>query len=451
MNCLVYGNETYLKKNSIYSMPTIFFIFYKIIFEIAYIVVHNIYYVDGSSAYGLSFNEYKFLFSYLLLFILIMFLPKIADKFSSIVTYLLFCFIMIPILSVYALNNQSTICVGMLSLGFIMQCLVITHTKNISAKKVVNANGILKLLLYAITILLFGYFLIIKGLPTLTALDIYKVYTLRSAMDMNKYIAYLFNLQIYVIGPFLICLSLNKKKYLALTIFSGIQFVFYLWTGHKIIIFNIMVVFLIYIISKIKKTEKIILSVLFIIIIFCIVCIIFIPLNKSFELPLSLLVRRAMILPAQLKFDYFDFFTVNPKLGLTGIFPTWIWEIHNPYSGTGFTYLIGDIYYNAPLMNANTGYFIEGFARFGYAGFYIVFILMGFILKLFDAFAEKAGKMILYPLCLYFFLAFNDGFLIDELFIKGKIFFMAVILLLYDFDYDINLFKERNKSSCQIC
>jgi hypothetical protein len=288
------------------------------------------------------------------------------------------------------------------------------------------------------------------GIPTLTALNINNVYDLRSTIDLNKYISYLFALQIYVIGPFLICDNLNRKKYIRLIIISIIQTFFYLWTGHKVIIFYMVTVFMIYIISKIKKTEKIILMTLLIIIISCIFCTLLVSLNKSFNLPLSLLVRRAMILPAQLKFDYFDFFSSYPKLGLTGIFPTWIVDIQNPYPSVGFTYLIGDLYYHSPQMNANTGYFIEGFARFGYMGCFLVFILMGFIIKLFDAFAEKAGQTIIYPLCLYFFLAFNDGFLIDELFIKGKIFFMVMILILFDFKHSYNFFKEKGKKKCQM-
>ena len=450
MNGLMYKKNEWLQNENSYAISGIFFIMYKVIFEIAYIIVHNIYYVNESAVYGLEFNAFKYLFSYIILYICITFLPKRLNKFSSLISNLLLCFIMIPILSVYALNDQSTICTLMLSFGFIIQCLIITHATDMKLKKIVNANGLVYVVLYGIIAILFSYFLVTKGLPTFTAFNINNVYDLRSTIDLNKYIAYLFALQIYVVGPFLICDSLNKKKYINLIIISIIQTCFYLWTGHKVIIFYMATVVMIYIISKIKRTEKIIIITLFMIIILCISYALLASLNKSLNLPLSLLVRRAMILPAQLKFDYFDFFSSYPKLGLTGIFPTWIVDIQNPYPSVGFTYLIGDLYYHSPQMNANTGYFIEGFARFGYMGAYIVFILMGFIIKLFDAFVEKVGQTIIYPLCLYFFLAFNDGFLIDELFIKGKIFFMVMILILFDFKQNRNFLKEKEKNKCQM-
>lgn len=448
MNNLFLYKKSFLRDDNIYKTPAFFFILYKIIFDFAYIKVHEYFGIENSIVYAINISIYKIILSYVLLYIIILFIPKQFDKFSTLISGFYLCYIMIPILTVYALNNQNTICALMMCLGFITQCLIITKLKDIKLKEVINANFILNFFMLSITAILLSYFFIKNGLPSAAALNIYNVYSIRETLDMNKYISYLFTLQIYVTGPFFVCLNLNKKRYLNTVIFIIIQLMFYLWTGHKTILFSLPLMFAIFLISKLKNPEKIIITALAVFVLLCVLFTFLINFSKAFETPLSLFVRRAMVLPAQLKFLYFDFFNNNPSINLTGTLPTWLLKIKNPYIDISYTHLIGSIYFDAPSMNANTGYFIEGFARFSYAGFYIVFIIMGFLLKLFDGFVLKAGKSMIYPLCIIFFINFNDGFLMSELFIIGKVFILITILLFYKFDYSdkkISLYERDKK------
>jgi hypothetical protein len=69
-------------------------------------------------------------------------------------------------------------------------------------------------------------------------------------------------------------------------------------------------IFAIFLISKLKNPEKIIITALAVFVVLCILFTFFINFSKAFETPLSLFIRRVMVLPAQLKFLYFDFLTI---------------------------------------------------------------------------------------------------------------------------------------------
>ena len=55
-------------------------------------------------------------------------------------------------------------------------------------------------------------------------------------------------------------------------------------------------------------------------------------------------------------------------MGLYAVFPRWIFPISSYYENIDFQHEIGAIYYGAPDMNANTGFFAEGYLRFGHIG-----------------------------------------------------------------------------------
>ena len=74
----------------------------------------------------------------------------------------------------------------------------------------------------------------------------------------------------------------------------------------------------------------------------------------------SLLVRRTMLVPAYLKFCYYDYFVIkeNPLSGMFGTFAAPVltrigW--YNPYKTITYTKTIGNYY--ASGSNANTGIF----------------------------------------------------------------------------------------------
>ena len=137
-----------------------------------------------------------------------------------------------------------------------------------------------------------------------------------------------------------------------------------------------------------------------------------------------------MLLSANNKFVYFDYFSDNPLMGLGGIFPRWLVYIPNYYENIPYTYEISDIYFNKSEMNSNTGFIAEGFMRFGHIGILIVFLAMALLLRQMD----KLGKRTNYSFAIGIFVTqiifLADGHLIDS-FILGNWMILVAILAFY--------------------
>ena len=97
-----------------------------------------------------------------------------------------------------------------------------------------------------------------------------------------------------------------------------------------------------------------------------------------------ILVRRLLIMPAQLSSYYFDFWTDNP---LVWMGDGWLGRLgitHNPYS-YGAPMVIGAQYFGNPQTNANANLWAAAFAQFGYLGVFVTSITAAFFLRLLDS------------------------------------------------------------------
>ena len=140
--------------------------------------------------------------------------------------------------------------------------------------------------------------------------------------------------------------------------------------------------------------------------------------------------RRAMLLSAQNKFAYFDYFNNNPKMGLVGLFPTWILPLDNRYVTIDFSRAISSIYYGTPESVSNTGYFAECHARFGYIGYIIEGLVLATVLKLLDAAQKNIGYELLIGTSICIFIGLNDAFLLNSI-VLGPMMFLIFIALFY--------------------
>ena len=153
--------------------------------------------------------------------------------------------------------------------------------------------------------------------------------------------------------------------------------------------------------------------------------------NNLFVLCYDLFVRRVLFVPAILKFYHYDYFLTHPYLGLYGAIPTAInLNIPEYHTLVQYQHEIGKIYYDNVNNNANTGYFIEGFARFGYMGLTLSGALLALILKQIDGFQRRNGYSLTICFFLYPIYTLADGQIIGRLFF-GVWFFLLLIINLY--------------------
>ena len=208
-------------------------------------------------------------------------------------------------------------------------------------------------------------------------------------------------------------------------------FVIYLYDGHKTNLFISIVVVIVAFWLKRKDSYTEIISCLCLgISALAIISSLNIPGNNVILEVFSLFGRRVMLLSAQNKFAYFDYFSKNPKMGLGGLFPTWFLHFDARYVDIDYTRAISGIYYGTPESVSNTGYFAECHARFGFFGYILEGVLFAAILKLLDVAQNNIGYALLTGTSLCVFLGLNDAFLLNSI-VLGPMMFLIFIALFY--------------------
>ncbi|EOJ4528150.1 hypothetical protein ACKKL3_004368, partial [Shigella flexneri] len=174
--------------------------------------------------------------------------------------------------------------------------------------------------------------------------------------------------------------ALIEKKYIRVVFFAAIDILVYLYSGHKSYLFSIPLVLILVLWSKRKKFVLEFSKIFSIGFSFLVLSAFY---NEIAFKIYSLIGRRVMIVSANNKFKYYDFFSSNPKIGIYGIFPQWLIESQSPYKND-IGHIISEIYYQKPDMNSNTGFLAEGFMRFGILGIPLTLIVFALILRQID-------------------------------------------------------------------
>lgn len=103
----------------------------------------------------------------------------------------------------------------------------------------------------------------------------------------------------------------------------------------------------------------------------------------------SLLVRRALMVPAILDYQYIEFFSQNQKYYWASSRITFD-LVPNPY-GVVAPRMIGEVYYGSQEANSNTGFIGSGYAQAGLAGVVVYSVGVGLVLSVFQSYARYMG------------------------------------------------------------
>jgi len=148
----------------------------------------------------------------------------------------------------------------------------------------------------------------------------------------------------------------------------------------------------------------------------------------------SLFTRRTLLVPAQLSFFYYDFFSKNQFTFLSQhrifrIFLDYPYYLNPPH-------LIGEIYFNRPEMGANNGIYGDGFMNFGFIGLVLWGFFLVILLKLINSISKnKDIKITIAAVAMPVISLTNSAFL-TCLLTHGLLLSLIVLYLLP---------KERNK------
>ena len=355
----------------------------------------------GSSMYPKEFNPVKYALSLIWCVVLFLGIRHTRKKVSTFFICLMYLLQIVPISTIYALGNENSIYYHTLCLAFFMCELYAGWTED---SQYLERNAFLskamQICFFGVIIFVMAAVIIQNGPPQLIALDMSRVYELRGSgwFQLNKYIDYLMDWCVKLLIPLFIVETYCHRKYIITLLLCGIQVLLYLYTGHKSF-FAIFVAIFFAIWSKKEYLYEKAMSMICVGMSALCICGVLAPFIRTysndvyvlFSRAFSYLVRRCLLVPAALKYCYFDYFSQNPKLGFAGLFPRWLIPIENPYAGISYPHEIGAIYQNSPETYANTGFLAEGYFRFGLVGIFVSLLLFGQILKWIDSFQERYG------------------------------------------------------------
>jgi len=427
-------NEAYAAK--LQKTHTLIWLFlgmliYKFSMDLGYLYLVRVFFYD----YTLNFNPLKYAVGLLWCVLLFALIRHTEHRVSSFFLYFVFLFQIVPISTVYALNDASTAYYNVLCLSFLLCELAVGYTgERPLLRRAFPVSRIMTLCYAAAAVLLVAYVVAKNGAPHLSLLNIYTVYEYRRSgvFQINKYMHYLLDWTTKVFFPLGIAKTLVDRRYPAACLIMGAMLLIYLYTGHKTFLFAIPFILVCALWARRKHFYREL---------FLAGCGGFslLTLLAYFTEPgslwyyiFSLLGNRVMLLSAQNKFLYYDYFTNHPKMGIYGIFPSWLINIPNPYEELpySYTYDIGAIYYGSSEANVNTGFFAEGVARYGLAMTIPLLLLFALLLKQMDRFQDRSGYPLAVGIFVYPIFSLNDLHLLDSL-ILGPWMLLTALLLFY--------------------
>lgn len=396
----------------------------------------------GLGVYRYDFNLGKYLLGFIWCFLLFAMIRHDIRKPSVFFLELEYFMAIIPITVIFAFSNENVLYYTGICSGFAVAEIIVWLGRDIVIPKINLASKAIIIAFYFITIIVYITIVLQNGMFSLKALDIYEVYSVRSEFHLNKYVGYLFNWQYTIITPFFIVRAIDRKKYLTAIAFCGMQFLAYLYAAQKNILFVIPLVVGIAIVSNLRSFNTLA---------FCglslgtaLVTALGFKLNFFYQL-YDLFVRRVLILSANLKFIYYDYFSTHTLIGLAGTLWGKFLGIEFPYEER-IGIIISTEYFNKPEMNSNTGFWAEGYYRFGLFGILLVGILFALLILVIDEFAKWNGYSFALGISFFAIFTLNDGGIIDPI-IFGPLTVLIFLCLFYNKGDDFKKLRMKTEYS----
>lgn len=357
---------------------------------------------------------------------------------SSFFVYFVYAFQIVPITIVYALNDScnSILYYNSLCMGYLLFELLVfgpTWKNNVKknqqiSKMVIPFFGICFML---VLVAIYRS----NGMPSMMALNIFNVYVLRSSGSyaIGKYWGYMVNITATLIFPVIAAKTIRDRNRLMMLLCIVFQVIIYLYTGHKLYLFAIM---LVVITSFWLKRKNFYWECN------CSICMGFTMLTLLMLLVkdpnglawklYSLFIRRTLIVPAELKFVHYDYFSNHPYLGFYGVLPKVLVPFKPEYyMGISYTHEIGRLYYDSPLMSADTGTLAEGFSRFGYFGIILEFMILAIIFKQIEKLSKNCGFATAVSFFVFSIYALSETQLVSSM-VGGSWMFALIVLWFYN-------------------
>lgn len=341
------------------------------------------------AGFGTDVNLFKLILSYFVLVLSAFLLPRRNRRPSDFALLILFVFVVIPILSLWGLQNESSWFVLIVMTAFVLlQILMKVHFARIYVRDVLGgARGYLTLAWTFVGVLFLV--LILRGGLQYLNLNFTKVYEIRSIVTSEFLGGTLAYLWIWGGKSFLVVLmvvSLLNRRYYSFSACVMLEVFLYAITTHKELLFYPLIVIVTYIagvlrLNLIRTTLLGLGGTLGIAVL--------LDGMTGNHLFLGVLVFRLFDVIGYNHFAYYRFFQDHPYVFFSNSFLSPF--IEYPYQKP-VALLIGAGRYGAGSdAFVNAGYIASGYMQLGTVGVFLYTSVIAMILKLFDLLAN--GRM----------------------------------------------------------
>jgi hypothetical protein len=276
------------------------------------------------------------------------------------------------------------------------------------------------ILLFA-TVTFLVFLTISYGITDLRAMNIQKVYEIRSERTYGALWGYLINWVPSTFLPCPMCVAVYYKKMWLVALSVFMQAYLYLFTGNKTVLFSIVLILLSYLFVHMKEifTSLWLGALGFVSALSCAIY----WLTGSIGL-LQIIPVRLFSVPAVLSFHHYEFFSQNPKLHLSESIFGRILGIESPYSEFS-TFLV------SPWKgaNANTGYLADAYDNGGFLMMIVFSILLGLILVLVDMISTSRTLPVFVAVFTYTMIILTDTPLLTTLLTGGLVLNIVILYL----------------------
>lgn len=361
-------------------------------FALAFGFEHYIVPIFGHEGFFWTPDETKF-FSALAIVVTLSFItPAKSLKPGTLFFQLAMIFVLIPMVMLFYAENKPwefmlQICAAYLA------CLVFYQFVNVKAPQIASiSKDQLRLNLFIISVMYIAIVFALGGGRYLN-FDLSKVYDLRDAASDNLpgVFGYITPLIGKVIIPVAFVLALLYKKYAMAGILMCLSILVFGLTANKAPLFYPFFIFLVYIFASGKN---LVLKFNIAILVLLVICIGDFWMAEKYSNDVfgwvgSLLMRRLFIVPSEINFMYYDFFSRN-ELVLFSNSKLSLGLIDYPYP-IDVSHMIGLKYMGGIETSANTGWFGSGYMQAGFFGLVLYAFLIALIFKYVDACARFSG------------------------------------------------------------
>jgi oligosaccharide repeat unit polymerase len=386
----------------------------------------------GAFTFPLDFNMSKYIESFVLLIIVILFIPT-NNKISSIIIWLFVIISYIPCLTLYGLNNQNRYWIYANTLFWIISLLIsYLFSRFLPISKLHIKVSRMRLMNFLNLISLYTFLAVITTPNLRFTVDFVEIYDVRSAFKpIFPMSAYFITWSYCFINPLMIIISNIYRKKNWLICFIFLQLLLFVTTGQKVVLFSLPFILGLNWLRKGNKINFSILSVLFAgLVILCSLSWIFLQ-----DIWMSSTISsRLFLLPAMISYRYYEFFSENP--------PTYLGHsifsglVAYPYDDLPW-YVIGMTYWDHH-MSANTGLIADAYMNFRETGLIIIVTLFSLSLSIVDGIAKNRDPRLVLACVLMGYYWSTNGSFFSSILSAGLIFSIPLLFALPKIDKKVS-------------